>query len=83
MHMFAVLTFVVFLAAIKCPKLDDIPNGGVQLNGNTLNSIAKYTCSEGYTIEGFQQRRCDEEGTWEGSPPTCHRTSKRKLLTCS
>ena len=65
-----------FFTAIKCPKLKDVPNGKVELRGNTVNSIAVYTCSEGYTLNGYQQRECNKDGEWAGSPPTCQLTSK-------
>lgn len=64
---------------ILCPALDGIPNGQVRLTGNTVGSAAIYTCSDGYTLEGYQKRRCNENGDWEGTPPTCHLT---KTLFC-
>ena len=76
--MFTLMSF--FLTAILCPDLEHITNGQVRLTGNTVGSGAIYTCSPGYTLEGFQQRRCKDDGVWEGTPPTCHLTKTCKYF---
>ena len=75
-----VFILMFFLTAILCPDLDNVANGQVRLTGNTVGSGAIYSCSPGYTLEGFQQRRCNGDGDWEGTPPTCHLTTSCKCF---
>ena len=70
-----------FSAAITCPEPEGIMNGKVETTGiRRVNSLAVYTCNSGYTLSGFRGRKCDENGEWEGTPPTCLLTKECKCL---
>ncbi len=36
-----------------------------------LNTIATFTCDNGYTVTGWNFRQCLNDGTWSASAPTC------------
>ena len=67
-----------------CPDLPDPTNGRVTFSTDslalfTLNTVATYSCDEGYGLSGGSTTRTcgpnavntDPEGTWSGSAPTC------------
>ena len=63
-----------FTGAIECSPLKNIQYGNVSyINGGDTQygAIARYTCSEGYELNGNEQRECTEGGTWDGSEPSC------------
>lgn len=43
----------------------------VQFNDTSEGSVAVYTCSMGYTLEGGNERVCQEDGQWSGREPVC------------
>ena len=51
--------------------LPDISNGRVTWNGLTTDSVATYTCSNGFQLIGEATRICQDNGQWNGAPPTC------------
>lgn len=57
---------------VDCGNLPDIPNGDVNITPDTqLGSAAIYTCDTGFELNGNKLRRCQADGTWSGSEPTC------------
>ena len=56
---------------IDCGILPHPCFGHVELSGTEEGSIATYTCSEGFELEGTQTRVCQSDGTWSGKEPTC------------
>ena len=61
------------LVAIECASLQNPAHGAITFaNGTTLEFIADYTCSAGYTLSGNAQRTCQEDGTWSGDEPQCN-----------
>lgn len=61
---------------VVCPPSRDIPHGRVIHNpsGGTLyeNATATYQCSgKNYVLKGPAVRRCQNNGTWSGTEPTC------------
>ncbi len=59
-------------------------NGGITYTGGLVNSrpintIATFTCDNGYTLTGGSARACQNDGTWSGSAPTC----QCKLVQCT
>ena len=54
-----------------CPRLEDIPNGSLEVN-TTLNiTAAVYTCDEGFELVGESTRTCINYSVWSGEPPIC------------
>ena len=55
-----------------CSTLPSIPNGRVDLTGLFTDSVAMYSCDNGYTLVGYRQRRCQSDGTWQDyAEPEC------------
>ena len=49
----------------------NIINGGVDITGIVFNSVATYTCNEGYRLNGERQRTCLSSGDWSAAEPQC------------
>ncbi len=51
----------------------NIPNGNYKIVIDNRNEIiATYTCKDGYTLVGNQNRTCQQfTNTWMGRMPTC------------
>ena len=62
----------------------------MQYSTTTYNSVVTYTCEEGYTLQGSNNRTCQSSGQWTGSVPQCNRelaiwstlASSRPCLCC-
>ena len=54
-----------------CGPLYNPLNGVVNASVTTFNSEAVYECNTGYMLEGSGVRRCQNNGIWSGSEPTC------------
>ncbi len=57
-------------APVACPALT-IANGSVDTGSGTFGATATYTCLTGYDRTGGTTRRCEANGTWSGTAPTC------------
>ncbi|XP_013783101.1 protein lev-9-like [Limulus polyphemus] len=57
--------------AIKCPPLENPENGAVIYKERTYRANAQYTCSEGFSLNGPEERSCQEDRKWSGSDPSC------------
>ncbi len=73
------LTVVNFLYT-ACGKLQDPQYGDVSLTGITIGSKAKYTCNRGFTLKGNSVRKCQNNGRWSGSQPSCKRINGISML---
>ena len=63
-----------------CPELTGFENGDIQLTDeNFYDSVATFSCNEGYLINGGSIRRC-EAGGWSGATPICERIGNDILL---
>jgi len=61
-----------------CPVLGDLDNGKIRcLLGKdgtpTEGDTCVYVCDDGIVMTGNVVRRCQNDGTWSGSEPTCER----------
>ena len=57
---------------VDCRTLHTTTNGQVShLNGTTFRQTATYSCNIGYNLVGDSTRRCQADGMWSGSEPTC------------
>ena len=64
-------------AAVRCTRevLTNPDNGVVAMtNGNVFQSVATYTCNEGFTVIGNATRVCGANGEWSSSTPECQGT---------
>ncbi|XP_053408490.1 sushi, von Willebrand factor type A, EGF and pentraxin domain-containing protein 1-like isoform X2 [Mercenaria mercenaria] len=56
----------------NCGNLTDPPNGTVDLsNGTTYQSVGKYSCNIGYTLQGDNSTICTETGKWKTHDVEC------------
>lgn len=59
---------MIFLAVVRCPYLDVPENGNRTQNGSSENSVAVFSCNEGYEkLAGEDVRVCQSDSTWSGS----------------
>ena len=58
---------------VDCDSLNNPFNGQVNMSsGNTVGSIAIYTCNNGYNLKGSSSRTCGSGGTWTNVVPECN-----------
>ena len=67
-----VLELFYILLTAHCPDLDHPVNGTVSQSGNSEGDTALYTCNSGYELVGASVLNCQDDGTWDNSPPFCH-----------
>ncbi|XP_073252716.1 uncharacterized protein [Porites lutea] len=73
--------------AVTCPQLSAISNGGLlpsscTSSGGKYQNKCSYYCSSGYTLQGGQFRVCQEDGTWDGTAPTCKKLVSKPWIRC-
>ena len=58
-----------------CPLLS-IDDGEVTYSDDSRieGTVATYDCNVGFEISGNTMRTCQENGSWDGSEPTCEGT---------
>ncbi|XP_064386213.1 sushi, von Willebrand factor type A, EGF and pentraxin domain-containing protein 1-like [Halichondria panicea] len=66
----------VFTMSGPCSDIPPLMNGDITYNGGLVDSrpvdtIATYTCDNGYTATGGIFRFCQNDGTWSATAPTC------------
>lgn len=59
-----------------CGILGDPTDGKVVQRGSTIGSIASYSCSSGFTLQGDSERFCTNTGHWSGVAPRCVSSGK-------
>ena len=45
--------------------------GSVTVTGTYFLDVATFSCDSGYDLVGSQELICENEGSWNGSNPTC------------
>ena len=75
----SIWTVLFFIHAVTrstaCTNLMDLANGDINYDMETIDNkpvdtVATYTCSSGYTLNGGSTRTCGTGG-WSGSTPAC------------
>ena len=56
---------------IDCGSLDPPLNGFLDINDTSFQSMAIYSCENGYNLIGESQRTCTINATWSGEDPIC------------
>lgn len=54
-----------------CPTLTAPTNGFVVMTGNTVSSIAMYSCISNYALVGYEVRECTATAGWNRVEPIC------------
>ena len=71
---------ISFHCVSVCLELTGFANGDIQLTDETFyDSVATFSCNEGYLLNGGSSRRC-EAGGWSGATPSCERIGNDILL---
>ena len=70
-----------------CPTLGNPTNGVVDLSGTSVGDTATYTCDNGYELVGTPVLNCQNDGTWDNSPPLCQSVGGKienlnSMITC-
>ncbi|XP_053405169.1 CUB and sushi domain-containing protein 1-like [Mercenaria mercenaria] len=55
----------------ECGSLPNPKNGSVFSTDTTFGHYAEYTCNTGFILLGNSNRKCQLDGTWTGTGPTC------------
>ena len=71
-----VLNIIMFTISGPCSDLPPLMNGGITYtdelaDSRPINTIAIYTCDNGYTLTGGSFSQCQNNGTWSATAPTC------------
>lgn len=70
----------ILYTVVKCPQLMDPEHGTVVLpEAVSFKSVAKYTCDNGYMLNGTAERTCQANQQWSGSERTCESEILDKL----
>lgn len=54
-----------------CPDPNHIKNGHISSSDFTNGAIIIYECLKGHILIGTAERRCQNDNTWSGKPPSC------------
>ena len=52
---------------VMCPELNAPANGMVMVPSRIYNSVATYSCDDGYSRDGNEMRTCQDNAMWTGS----------------
>ncbi|CAH1787179.1 unnamed protein product, partial [Owenia fusiformis] len=57
----------------RVKQCDDIKvdNGKTEGNGRRRGDLRVYSCKNGYTLSGSEERTCLSNGEWSGTEPEC------------
>ena len=66
-----------------CPLLAPPTNGSVLVSGQTVNSVAEYSCDAGFSLVGPASRTCQTSGTWTEDEPDCSKSMYNYTYTCN
>ncbi|XP_077986726.1 low-density lipoprotein receptor-related protein 5-like [Glandiceps talaboti] len=56
---------------INCGEPDPIMNGQRDGNVYVMDTVIRFTCNAGYTMEGHRSTKCQEDETWSNPTPKC------------
>lgn len=60
----------------KCQWPPNPPHMKLMCNGNGVGNKCSYTCDQGYTLVGANERECRSDGQWSHALPFC------QIITC-
>ena len=70
----------VHVTVVQCRRVAQ-PDHALVMTGHNdtrqehvYNDLMRFSCEDGYELEGHVLLRCEESGRWSGLPPTCQGT---------
>lgn len=54
---------------VDCGDLEPVQEGSVQYVSTTYKNTAKYSCKDGYSLRGSEERQCTSSGLWSRREP--------------
>ena len=67
----AIIPMCILLVVVECGDPGTPASGLKQLTRTTYNARVQYTCLDGFSLQGQQERVCQANGRWSGSLPAC------------
>lgn len=68
---------------MACPFLNKPTNGNVSLATDGAVTIAVFTCSLGYNVNGLSTLICQSSGLWDGVEPSCGKCDRYLYINCT
>lgn len=65
---------VFYDIVVMCSRLSQPANGQVVWESTDFNSVATYSCNDGYMLNGVSEHVCQASGFWSDRPPYCSQT---------
>ncbi|XP_038073810.1 sushi domain-containing protein 2-like isoform X2 [Patiria miniata] len=56
---------------VICDAVMEPANGQMEVSSTNVGGVARFTCNDGYTLQGDSELVCQENGQWSGKVPTC------------
>ncbi|XP_074643429.1 protein lev-9-like [Tubulanus polymorphus] len=67
----------------RCISLEEIKDGQFEVKPyNRVGAVVTYECNEGFVLVGESKRRCQGDGKWSSSPPSCEGDSLTRFIYC-
>ena len=63
----------VFVSIAKCADISSSPGRSFTTETGGSYTVSKFTCDNGYTLDGTISSTCDANGDWTPSLPLCGR----------
>ena len=68
---YPIFFYYIVLTDIRCESPGEPSNGQRQGNDFSFGSTVKFTCNDGYTINGEETLKCVADGEWNHPRPKC------------
>lgn len=66
--------WLCFFTVVTCPEQAAPSNGQISCTkSNRFASVCRFTCDEGFRLNGKKKSNCRASGTWKKPFPTCDR----------
>ena len=70
-HSLSVSIHYICHIGVNCPVPSAPANGQVSGNGSSFGDVVTFKCNLGYNLTGSATRRCQADGSWSGTQPSC------------
>lgn len=74
-------TYIIAIVVVDCGDPGLPANAARTFTQSTFNSVVTYTCNVNFMLSGESVRRCQADGTWSGTLPSCERMLTPRTIT--